>query len=59
MEGMSANLLSHFGHEGQLVHISKNGNVKEYWRLKPLMDAAQTLPPTEASETCILCVLVC
>jgi hypothetical protein len=39
------------------VHISKNENVKEYWRLKPPMDAAQMLPPTEASETCMLCVL--
>jgi hypothetical protein len=57
-EGGKTNLLSQFG-GGQLVRGSKEEKMKVYLRIKPTKDAAQMLPPPQASETHVVCVWVC
>jgi len=58
-EAGKTNLLSRFEHGGQNAHISKNGIVKVYLRIKPSNDAAQMLAPPQASVMHVFCLCWC
>jgi hypothetical protein len=49
-EAGKTNLLSRLEHGGQHAHISKNGKVKVYLRIKPSKNAGQMLAPPQASD---------